>query len=63
MKYVEAFVIKILIEVRRCGKSTLLHLIMNKLIEEKHISSEQIKYYLFVSMEYDNMSQKICMES
>lgn len=43
---------------RRCGKSTILKMIMKKLVEEYGVSDEQIADYRFDSMEYDDLTAK-----
>ena len=57
MKFCDTPFIKILTGVRRCGKSTILEMIMDKL-REKGISDNQIISYRFDSMEYDDMTAK-----
>lgn len=52
MEYVDTPFIKILTGIRRCGKSTILKLIMQKL-EERGVEKECIISYRFDSMEYD----------
>lgn len=52
MEYVDTPFIKILTGIRRCGKSTILKLIMQKL-RERGIEEKQIVSYCFDSMEYD----------
>ena len=52
IEYVDSPFIKILTGIRRCGKSTILKLIMQKLLD-KGISAEHILSYRFDSMEYD----------
>ncbi len=52
MEYVDKPFIKILTGIRRCGKSTILKLIMQKLTE-RGIEKECILSYRFDSMEYD----------
>ncbi len=56
--FVDAPFIKILTGVRRCGKSTILKLIMKRLVEERGIAPEQIVSYRFDSMEYDGYSAR-----
>lgn len=58
MAFVDAPFIKILTGVRRCGKSTILKLIMKRLVEERGIAPEQIVSYRFDSMEYDGCSAR-----
>ncbi len=57
IKFCDTPFIKILTGVRRCGKSTILKMIMDKL-REKGISDNQIISYRFDSMEYDDMTAK-----
>ena len=42
MAYTDTPFIKILTGVRRCGKSTILKMIMEKLLNEKGVRKEQI---------------------
>ena len=58
MAYTDTPFIKILTGVRRCGKSTLLKMIMEKLQSDRGIAKEQIVNYRFDSMEYDDMNAK-----
>lgn len=58
MTYVDTPFVKILTGVRRCGKSTILKMIMEKLHTEKGIPKEQIVSYRFDSMEYEDMTAK-----
>lgn len=58
MAYVDAPFVKILTGVRRCGKSTILKMIMEKLRTEKNILPEQIVSLRFDSMEYEDMTAK-----
>lgn len=58
MAYVDTPFVKVLTGVRRCGKSTILKMIMEKLHNEKGISKEQIISYRFDSMEYEDMTAK-----
>lgn len=58
MAFVDAPFTKILTGVRRCGKSTILKLIMKRLVEERGIAPEQIVSYRFDSMEYDGYSAR-----
>ena len=58
MPYVDNPFVKILTGVRRCGKSTILKMIMKKLKEERNIVDEQILNYRFDSMEYEDMTTK-----
>ena len=53
MAYTDTPFVKILTGVRRCGKSTILKLIMQKLQTERGVPEEQIVSYRFDSMEYD----------
>lgn len=58
MAYVDTPFVKILTGVRRCGKSTILKMIMEKLRTEKNILPEQLVSLRFDSMEYDDMTAK-----
>lgn len=58
MAYVDTPFVKILTGVRRCGKSTILKMIMEKLHKEHGIPMEQIVSYRFDSMEYEDMTAK-----
>ena len=58
MPFVDTPFVKILTGVRRCGKSTILKMIIKKLREEKHGDDEQILSYRFDSMEYEDMTTK-----
>lgn len=58
MAYADTSFVKIITGVRRCGKSTILKMIMEKLHNEKGIPEDQIVNYRFASMEYDDMTPK-----
>ena len=58
MAYVDTPFVKILTGVRRCGKSTILKMIMEKLHSEKCVPKENIVSYRFDSMEYEDMTAK-----
>lgn len=58
MPFVDTPFVKTLTGVRRCGKSTILKMIIKKLREEKHVDDEQILNYRFDSMEYGDMTTK-----
>ncbi len=57
MAYTDAPFIKILTGVRRCGKSTILQMIIDKL-KEQGVTDEQIVSIRFDSMEYEDMTSK-----
>ena len=57
MAYADTPFIKILTGVRRCGKSTILQMIIEKL-KERGIADEQIVSIRFDSMEYEDMTAK-----
>lgn len=57
MAYTDAPFVKILTGVRRCGKSTILKMIMKKL-RERGIPEDRIVSYRFDSMEYEDMTAK-----
>lgn len=58
MAYVDTPFVKILTGVRRCGKSTILKMIMEKLKAEQNVSEERIVSCRFDSMEYEDMTAK-----
>lgn len=58
MAYVDTPFVKILTGVRRCGKSTILKMIMEKLKTEWNIPAERIISCRFDSMEYEDMTAK-----
>ena len=58
MPFVDTPFVKILNGVRRCGKSTILKLIIQKLKEERNVDDEQILNYRFDSMEFEDMTAK-----
>ncbi len=57
MKYVDTPFVKILTGVRRCGKSTILKMIIKEL-KDRGIPEERILSYRFDSMEYEDMTAK-----
>lgn len=57
MAYTDAPFVKILTGVRRCGKSTILKMIMEKL-QERGIPEDRIVCFRFDSMEYEDMTAK-----
>ena len=58
MAYVETPFVKILTGVRRCGKSTILQMIMERLKTERNIPEDRIISCRFDSMEYEDMTAK-----
>ena len=58
MAYTDTPFVKILTGVRRCGKSTILKMIMEKLLDEKGVAEAQIVSYRFDSMEYEDVTAK-----
>ncbi len=58
MAYADTPFVKILTGVRRCGKSTILKMIMEKLQKERGIPSDRIVSYRFDSMEYEDMTAR-----
>ena len=58
MAYTDTPFVKILTGVRRCGKSTILKMIMEKLNTERGVPLERILSYRFDSMEYEDMTAK-----
>lgn len=57
MAFTDTPFVKVLTGVRRCGKSTILQMIMDEL-RKKGISDERIVSYRFDSMEYEGMAAK-----
>ena len=55
MAYTDAPFVKILTGVRRCGKSTILKMIMERLLE-RDVPESRIVSYRFDSMEYEDMT-------
>ncbi len=58
MPYVDTPFVKILTGIRRCGKSTILKMIMERLKCERQIPKERIVWYRFDSMEYEGMTAR-----
>lgn len=58
MAYVDTPFVKVLTGVRRCGKSTILKMIMEKLLTERNVPVDRIVSYRFDSMEYEDMTAK-----
>ena len=58
MAYVDTPFVKVLTGVRRCGKSTILRMIMEKLKSERNIPKERIVSCCYDSMEYEDMTAK-----
>ena len=58
MAYINTPFVKILTGVRRCGKSTILRLIMEQLKTQHHIPDERIIFCRYDSMEYEDMTAK-----
>ena len=58
MAYTDTPFVKILTGVRRCGKSTILKMIMEKLKTERNIPEERIVSFRYDSMEYEDMMAK-----
>ena len=57
MAYVDTPFVKILTGVRRCGKSTILKMIIGEL-KKRGVADERIVSYRFDSMEYEDMTAK-----
>ena len=63
MAYADTPFVKILTGVRRCGKSTILKMIMQELETKRNVLPERIVSYRFDSMEYEDMTSKqMCIE-
>lgn len=58
MAYVDTPFVKILTGVRRCGKSTILKMIMEKLKTERKVPEDRIISCRYDSMEYEDMTAK-----
>ncbi len=58
MAYTDTPFVKILTGVRRCGKSTILKMIMERLKTERHIPDERIISCHYDSMEYVDLTAK-----
>ena len=58
MAYVDTPFVKILTGVRRCGKSTILKMIMERLKTERNIPEDRIISCRFDSMEYEDRTAK-----
>ena len=63
MAYVDTPFVKILTGIRRCGKSTILKMIMERLQRERQIPAEQIIFCRFDSMECEDMTARQMYES
>lgn len=63
MAYTDTPFVKVLTGVRRCGKSIILKMIMEKLQNERGISADQIVSMRFDSMEYEDMTAKQMFEA
>ena len=63
MAYTDTPFVKVLTGVRRCGKSTILKMIMEKLQTERGISADQVVSMRFDSMEYEDMTAKQMFEA
>jgi predicted AAA+ superfamily ATPase len=58
MAYVDTPFVKVLTGVRRCGKSTILKMIMEKLQKEKGVPANHIVSCRFDSLEFEDMTAK-----
>lgn len=58
MAYTDTPFVKILTGVRRCGKSTILKMIMERLKTERNIPAERMISYRYDSMEFEDMTAK-----
>ncbi|MBQ7969229.1 MAG: AAA family ATPase [Clostridia bacterium] len=57
MAFTDTTFVKVLTGVRRCGKSTIMQMIMDEL-RKRDINDERIVSYRFDSMEYEGMTAK-----
>ncbi len=62
ISYVDTPFVKILTGVRRCGKSTILKMLMEKLRKERDVEESRIVSYRFDSLEYEDMTAKQMFE-
>ena len=62
MAYTDTAFVKVLTGVRRCGKSTILKMIMEKLQNEYCVPADRIVSIRFDSMEYEDMTAKEMFE-
>ena len=62
MAYTDTPFVKVLTGVRRCGKSTVLKMIMEKLQKEHGIPPERIVSMRFDSMDYEDMSVQVTLK-
>ena len=58
MTYADTPFVKVLTGVRRCGKSTILKMVMERLLSERGVPPQRIVSCRFDSMEYDGMTAK-----
>lgn len=58
LKYTDLPFVKILTGVRRCGKSTILNMVMDQIREDKGVSDDNILSYRFDSMIYEGVTAK-----
>ena len=58
MAYADTPFVKILTGVRRCGKSTILKMIMERLKTERNIPAERMISCRYDSMEFEDMTAK-----
>ena len=58
MAYADTPFVKILTGVRRCGKSTILKMIMERLKTERNIPAERMISCRYDSMEFEDMTEK-----
>ena len=58
MAYADTPFVKVLTGVRRCGKSTILKMIMEQLQAKRGVPAEQIVSMRFDSMEYEDLTAK-----
>lgn len=62
MAYADTPFVKILTGVRRCGKSTIMKMIMEKLKDEHRIPADRIVLIRFDSMQYEDMTARQMFE-
>lgn len=63
MAFTDKPFVKVLTGVRRCGKSTILKMIQEKLVEDKNIGLDQIVTCRFDSLEYEGFTAKQVLQN
>lgn len=53
--FIDKPVIKVLTEIRRCGKSSLLKLTYEEILKRNSVNEKNILYFNFESLEYESL--------